>query len=92
MVAVQADIILAINEEYGTDYDQEAPWHSLFAEDPPQVCPITASPLSIKLHWTAHLWCCSSQVDWATAVTAGKGEGSLQEWPCHLPQHGPWWL
>ena len=35
---VQADIILAINEEYGTDYDQEAPWQSLFAEDPNQVC------------------------------------------------------
>ena len=37
MGGVQADIILAINEEYGTDYDQEAPWHSLFAEDPSQV-------------------------------------------------------
>ncbi|KAL3155661.1 hypothetical protein ABBQ32_012692 [Trebouxia sp. C0010 RCD-2024] len=32
----KADIILAINEEYGTDYDEEAPWHSLFADDPTQ--------------------------------------------------------
>ena len=32
---LQADIILAINEEFGTDYGEEAPWHSLFAEDAP---------------------------------------------------------
>ena len=29
---MQADIILAINEEFETEYDQEAPWHSLFAD------------------------------------------------------------
>ena len=46
VVGVQADIILAINEEYGTDYDQEAPWHSLFAEDPNQVW--TPPPLPPK--------------------------------------------
>ncbi len=34
---MQADIILAINEEFGSSYDQEAPWHSLFTEDPTQV-------------------------------------------------------
>ncbi|DBA68760.1 hypothetical protein WJX79_008804 [Trebouxia sp. C0005] len=32
----KADIILAINEEFGSEYDQEAPWHSLFAEGPTQ--------------------------------------------------------
>jgi len=39
MCWLQADIILAINEEFGSEYDQEAPWHSLFAEDPTQVRP-----------------------------------------------------
>ncbi|KAL0022420.1 hypothetical protein WJX77_010601 [Trebouxia sp. C0004] len=33
----KADIIIAINEEFGSVYDQEAPWHSLFAEDPTQL-------------------------------------------------------
>lgn len=37
---MQADIILAINEEFGTSYDEAAPWHSLFAEDPLQVHPV----------------------------------------------------
>ena len=37
--AMQADIILAINEEFETEYDQEAPWHSLFADKlPSKVC------------------------------------------------------
>lgn len=30
----QADILTMINEEYGFEYEQETPWHEVFAEAP----------------------------------------------------------
>lgn len=46
----QADMILAINEEFGTSYDEAAAWHSLFAEDPLQVCPADPPESALLMH------------------------------------------
>lgn len=53
---VQADIILAINEEFNAEYEEAAPWHSLFAEAPQRVSPIAA--LRVTLLHISHLSQC----------------------------------
>lgn len=34
LMSAQADILEVINDEYGFEYEQETPWHEVFAEPP----------------------------------------------------------
>ena len=59
-------MILAINEEFGTQYDEAAPWHSLFAEDPVQVCPAGCISPLFEPYAAICMQCPLSVVNWVS--------------------------
>ena len=57
MCALQADILHLINDFFGFEYEQETPWHAVFAEPPtsPRARPASASAAPLTFSCVADL-------------------------------------
>lgn len=60
-VRVQADILNLINDFFGFEYEQETPWHAVFAEPPtsPRARPASAAAAPLTFASVADLMACA---------------------------------